>query len=134
MLSKKAQYAIKAAGYLAERYQQGPIQIHEIAENKKIPLKFLENILLMLKKEGIFESRKGKGGGYFLVTPPEKIMLASIIRIVDGPIALIPCVSLYFYKKCNDCDETDCNIKKVFAEVRDATLKVLENKSILDVV
>jgi Rrf2 family protein len=133
MLSKKAQYAIKAAGYLASRYNTGPIGIAEISEQKKIPLKFLENILLELKKADILESKKGKGGGYQLKTSPASIFLAKIIRTVDGPIAMLPCVSLYFHEKCSDCDEENCKINKVFAEARDATLKVLEHRSLADI-
>jgi len=133
MLSKKAQYALKAAGYLATRYEKGPVQIQEISERKKIPLKFLENILLILKKEGIFDAKKGKGGGYFLIKPPEEVSVASIIRIVDGPISMLPCVSLYFYKKCEDCNEVECNINRVFTDVRDATLRVLEYRTLKDI-
>jgi Rrf2 family protein len=133
MLSKKAQYALKAAGYLAGKYQQGPVQITEIAETKKIPLKFLENILLELKKAGILESKKGKGGGYFLELEPGEVSLAKIIRTVDGPISMLPCVSLYFYEKCADCNEAHCHLNKVFAETRDATLGVLEKRSLKDI-
>jgi len=134
MLSKKAQYALKAAGYLASKFNSGPVSISEIAESKKIPLKFLENILLELKNAGILESKKGKGGGYYFVSAPEMTSLAKVIRTVDGPIALLPCVSLYFYEKCAECDEAHCKMKRVFAEARDATLKVLEKRSIKDIV
>ena len=105
MLSKKAQYAFKALMYMAERKENQPVLIAEIAKKKKIPLKFLENILLELKKEGILESKKGKGGGYFFRLSPRDIPLARIVRLIDGPIAMLPCVSLYFYKKCEDCQE-----------------------------
>lgn len=134
MLSKKAQYALKAAGYLAARYNGGPVPILEIAERKKIPLKFLENILLELRKAGILESKKGKGGGYYLQEEPDKVSLAKIIRIVDGPISMLPCVSLYFYKKCEDCEEEVCTINSVFIETRDATIGVLENKTLNDII
>lgn len=132
MLSKKTQYALKAVSYLASRYQQGPVQITEIAENKKIPLKFLESILLQLKQADILNSKKGKGGGYFFDKPPESIPVARILRIMDGPISLLPCVSLYFHEKCEDCDEEQCRINKVFAEARDATLKILEKRTLKD--
>ncbi len=134
MLSKKAQYALKATGYLAARFNGGPIQIQEISDKKKIPLKFLESILLELRKAGVLESKKGKGGGYYLLESPEKVSLAKIIRIVDGPISMLPCVSLYFYKKCSDCEEDDCKINKVFIETRDATISVLENKTLSDII
>lgn len=133
MLSKKTQYAIKALGYLAARYAEGPVLISDIAEQKKIPLKFLENILLELKKADILDSKKGKGGGYFLKEPPEHTNLAAVIRVVDGPIALLPCVSLYFYRRCEDCDQDSCKIKVAFAEVRDATVGVLEKKTLKDI-
>lgn len=133
MLSKKAQYAIRAAAYLASRYNSGPVGIAEISEQKKIPLKFLENILLELKKADLLESKKGKGGGYQLKLPPEDIHLARIIRTVDGPISLLPCVSLYFHENCSDCDEANCRINKVFAEARDATLGVLEHRTLKDI-
>lgn len=133
MLSKKTQYAIKALSYLSSHYAEGPILIGEIAEQKQIPLKFLENILLELKKANILDSKKGKGGGYLLKDPPETTSLATVLRIIDGPIALLPCVSLHFYKRCDHCDEHDCRINSVFIEVRDATLKILENKTLKDI-
>lgn len=133
MLSKKTQYALKAVSYLAGKYQEGAIQIVEIAENKKIPLKFLESILLELKKAGILDSKKGKGGGYFFDKDPATISVAKVVRTIDGPISMVPCVSLYFYQKCEDCDQQNCHINTVFAEARDATLKVLENRSIKDI-
>jgi Rrf2 family protein len=133
MLSKKAQYAIKALSYLSGRYEQGPVLIGEIAEKQRIPLKFLERILLDLNKAGVLNSKKGKGGGYFLAGPPETVSLARVIRIVDGPIALLPCVSLNFYQKCDDCDEQSCRLNVVFADVRDAMLSVLENRTLRDI-
>ena len=108
MLSKKTQYAFKALTYIAEQKKVGPVLIAEIAKKKKIPLKFLENILLELRKAGILESKKGKGGGYFFNTEPKEISLAQVMRLIEGPIALLPCVSLNFYEKCKDCDEKKC--------------------------
>lgn len=134
MLNKKTQYALQALQYLAEHQNQGPVLISEIAEQKKIPLKFLENILLQLRKEGILESKKGKGGGYFLNLPPQKIPLARIIRLIHGPIAMLPCVSLYFYERCSNCDENNCGLHDTMIEVRDATLKILEGKTVADLV
>jgi Rrf2 family protein len=130
MLNKKTQYAFKALEYLAEHREKGPILISEIAEKKNIPLKFLENILLELKNEGILDSKKGKGGGYLLKLPPNKIPLARIIRKIDGPIAMLPCVSLYFYERCKDCDEQNCGLHDIL--VRDANLKILEKKTVAD--
>src|ERR1044072_9479381 len=130
MLSKKSQYAFKALTYLSERYDQGPVLISEISRKKKIPLKFLENILLELKKEGILDSKKGKGGGYFLRKAPSKTRIAQVIMLVNGPIALLPCVSLYFYERCRDCNEKQCALHDMMVEVRDASLKILENRSL----
>jgi Rrf2 family protein len=132
MLSKKTQYALKALGYLAGKYGQGPVLIAEISKKKKIPLKFLENILLQLKQQGILESKKGKGGGYFLTAAPKTIPIAKAIRIVDGPIAMLPCVSLHFYERCKDCNEKTCGLNKIMILTRDATLKVLEKKTLQD--
>lgn len=132
MLSKKSQYAFKALSYLVERINDGPVLISEISDSKKIPLKFLENILLHLKKADILESKKGKGGGYFLKQNPQEVSLAKIIRLVNGPIALLPCVSLNFYVNCDNCNEQHCGLHDVLIEVRDATLSILEKKTLLD--
>ncbi|MFN4314303.1 MAG: RrF2 family transcriptional regulator [Chitinophagaceae bacterium] len=132
MLSKKSQYAFKALSYLSARFDDGPVLISEIAKKKKIPLKFLENILLELKKANILDSKKGKGGGYFLKKRPEDIKVATIIRLVNGPIAMLPCVSLYFYERCKNCNEKHCALHDMMIEVRDATLGIVENRTLRD--
>jgi Rrf2 family protein len=132
MLSKKSQYAFKALSYLTEKYNEGPVLISEISTRKKIPLKFLENILLELKKADILDSKKGKGGGYFLRKDPSKIKVAQIIRLVNGPIAMLPCVSLYFYERCKNCNEKHCGLHDLMIEVRDASLQILENRTLKD--
>lgn len=132
MLSKKSQYAFKALSYLSEKFNDGPVLISEIARKKKIPLKFLENILLELKKADILNSKKGKGGGYFLKKRPEQIKVATIIRLVNGPISMLPCVSLYFYERCKNCNEKHCALHDMMVEVRDATLEIVENRTLLD--
>ena len=132
MLSKKAQYAFRALTHLVDKYDQGPVLISEIARKKRIPLKFLENILLQMKKAGILESKKGKGGGYFIREHPSKTSIAAVVRIVDGPIAMLPCVSLYFYKKCKNCDERNCGLHGIMEAVRDAQLNILENRTLND--
>lgn len=134
MLSAKSQYAFKALTYLTERYNKGPVLISEIAKKKKIPLKFLENILLELKNADILDSKKGKGGGYFLKKDPAKIKVATIVRLVNGPIAMLPCVSLYFYERCKNCDEKNCGLHDLMIEVRDATLEILEGRTLKDLV
>src|ERR1700748_312124 len=118
MLSKKTQYAFQALMYLAEKEKGEPVLIAEIAKKKKIPLKFLENILLELKKAGILDSKKGKGGGYFFNEHPSKVPLSKVLRLIDGPIALLPCVSLNFYEKCKNCDEKNCGLNEAMIEVR----------------
>ena len=132
MLSKKSQYAFNALTYLAEKYNQGPVLISDISKHRAIPLKFLENILLELKKAGILDSTKGKGGGYFLRKAPSEIKVANVIRLVNGPIAMLPCVSLYFYERCKNCDEQHCGLHDMMIEVRDATLNILENRTLSD--
>jgi len=132
MLSKKTQYAFRALTHLVEKYDQGPVLISEISKKKKVPLKFLENILLELKKADILESKKGKGGGYFLKKHPSKTSMATVIRIVDGPIALLPCVSLYFYERCKNCNEERCALHDIMENVRDATLNILEHRTLED--
>lgn len=132
MLSKKTQYAFRALVHLAENYDRLPVKISAISIQQRIPLKFLENILNELKKADLLESRKGKGGGYMLKISPKKINLATVIRVINGPIALLPCVSLNFYERCKDCNEETCGIRKMMIIARDATLKVLEKRTLYD--
>lgn len=133
MLSKKTQYAFKALMHLSQDSNKGPVLIADISRKRKIPLKFLENILLELKKAGILDSKKGKGGGYFLAKNADEIILADVLRLIDGPIALLPCVSLHFYEKCSNCNEKSCGLNKVMIEVRDANLAILEKKTVADI-
>jgi Rrf2 family protein len=133
MLSKKTQYAFQALMYLSQKKENEPVLIAEISRKKRIPLKFLENILLELKKAGILNSKKGKGGGYFFARNPKDVNLATVMRLLDGPISLVSCVSLYFYEKCKNCDEKNCGLHDVMAHVRDANLKILEKKTIADI-
>ncbi len=132
MISRKTQYGLKALGYLANQPNNEPVLIADISEEKKIPIKFLESILLDLRKAGLLESKKGKGGGYFFAVAPKKIKVSTVIRILDGPIALVPCASLNFYKKCDDCDEKHCGLNHLMRDVRDATLAVLDNRTVAD--
>jgi len=133
MLSKKTKYGLKALTYMAKKESKSPVLISEIAEQENISKKFLEIILLQLKNSGFLGSKKGKGGGYYLIRDPEKITVASLIRVLEGPIAMLPCVSLNFYEKCDDCkNEEACSLSRLMIEVRDSTLKVLENKTLAD--
>ncbi len=109
--------------------------ISEIASREQLPKKFLEAILLELKRNGFLASKKGAGGGYYLMKKAEDIKLAAIIRVIDGPIALLPCVSLNFYERCEECkDETYCGIRDVMKDVRDATLRILTDTSLADMI
>jgi Rrf2 family protein len=134
MLSKKSKYAIKALVALSRRYPSGPVLIADLAEQEELPRKFLEAILLGLKNQGILGSKKGAGGGYYLIKAPGEVMLSNVIRLTDGPIALTPCVSLNFYEPCAECtDEATCGLRDVAREVRDASLKILTGTSIQDI-
>ncbi|MFC6877793.1 RrF2 family transcriptional regulator [Flavobacterium myungsuense] len=134
MLSKKTKYGIKALTFLARQENQTPVQIAEIAKAEHISLKFLESILLLLRHSGFLGAKKGKGGGYYLIKDPKEINMAIVYRILEGPIALLPCASHNFYEKCDDCsDEALCAVRKLMIEVRDNTLKILENNSLADI-
>jgi Rrf2 family protein len=126
ILSKKTRYAIVALTRLAREYGNGPMQIREISEIEKIPRSFLENILLDLKKIGILGSILGKSGGYYMLKKPEDVTLADVVRHFEGTISLMYCVSENAYRPCEFCkDETTCQIRKVFKEVRDTTYGIL---------
>lgn len=121
---------------LAEERQkrESPVLIAELAKRGNIPLKFLEAILLELKNNGILESKKGKGGGYTLARKAEEIHLGEVIRILEGPLALLPCVSKTGYQKCEQCeDEQNCGIRAIFKELRDATAQILDHTSLAKV-
>ncbi len=135
MLSKKAKYGLKAAIYLARNYynSDAAIIISELSKEAYIPRKFLEKILLQLKTSDILQSRMGRHGGYTLSRPPDKIFLGEIVRLLDGPIGPLPCVSQYAYQPCYDCkDERTCEIRKVMKLVRDATVSILDKTTLED--
>lgn len=109
--------------------------IAEIATQEGLPKRFLESILLDLKRSKILNSKMGSGGGYFLMQSSSEIMVSEIIRILDGPIALLPCVSLNFYQRCEECkDELTCSIREMMAKVRDASIAIMGNTSIADLI
>lgn len=131
MLSKKAKYALKALLFLSKNVDRGTILIAEISEQEGIPKKFLEQILLELKKQGILQSKRGKEGGYFLGKDTSEIIIGHVVRIIDGPLAPIPCVSKMAYRRCDECiDEKTCEIRNLFLQVRDATIEVLDNTTL----
>lgn len=131
MLSQKARYALHALIVLAEHGAGEPKMIADIAEEARVPRKFLEQILLELKKRGIVRSLRGRAGGYLLGKAPKAITFAEVIRTIDGPLALSPCVSTTAYHRCEDCvDEETCAIRKVLLAARDATAAVLEERTL----
>lgn len=133
MLSKKAKYALKALLFLSKNTDRGVVLIAEISETEGIPKKFLEQILLELKKQGILQSKRGKEGGYFLGRPANEIGIGQVVRIIDGPLAPIPCVSKMAYRRCDECiDEKTCEIRNLFLQVRDATIEILDKTSLSD--
>ena len=135
MLSKKTKYGIKALTFLAKRGNNSPVQIEVISKNENISQKFLETILLTLRKNGFLGSKKGKGGGYYLLKNPKDINMAAVMRILEGPIALVPCVSLNFYEKCDDCpDENACSVHRLMIEVRDSSLNIFNNRTLADLI
>lgn len=133
MLSRKAKYALKAALRLAREGGRDPVLIAEIAGSERIPKKFLEAILLALRNRGVLASRKGKGGGYALARPAAEITFGEIVRIMDGPLAPVPCVSATAYHPCEECgDEGRCAIRIVMQEARDAIASVLDATTLAD--
>ena len=134
MLSKKTKYGIKALAYIARKKDRKPVQASEISESENISQKFLESILLELRKSGFLGSKKGKGGGYYLIKEPDEIRMTAVIRVLEGPIAMVPCVSLNYYEKCDDCpDENTCSVHKLMIQVRDASLNVLGENTLEDI-
>ena len=134
MLSRKSKYGLKALLALAREAGHGPVLIAELAERDAIPKKFLEAILLELKRHGVVQSRKGKGGGYFLRRPPAEITFGEVIRVLDGPLANVPCVSQTAYMRCVEClDEQTCGVRLAMKEVRDATAQILDHTTLADV-
>ena len=135
MLSQKAKYALKALLMLAERTASEPLLIAHIAARQNLPRKFLELILLELKHHGLLHSKRGKNGGYALARAPSEITFGEVVRIVDGPLASVLCVSQTAYRRCDDCrDEATCAVRKVFRRVRDATAAILDNHTLADAI
>jgi Rrf2 family protein len=134
MLSKKAKYAINALVKLAREYEKGPVLIKDISRSENIPQKFLEAILRELKSTGILSSKMGKGGGYYLIKDPEEVNLASVVRLFDGAIGMLPCVTYLYYEPCDECkDEETCGIRSIFKEVRDETVNLLKKATLAEI-
>ena len=134
MLTQRSRYALRAMLYLAEAPPGGPpIPMNRIAENANVPRKFLELILADLREAGFLHSHRGKTGGYCLSRPTHLISLGEIIRVIEGPLALVPCVSRTAYRRCADCkDERACAIRHAMARVRDETARILDGTSLAD--
>lgn len=133
MLSSKGKYGIKALLHLAEHEGAGAMLIADIAAQNKIPKKFLDAILLELKNAGFLHSKKGRGGGYTLAKPAERILIGDVIRTLDGPLAPIPCASRTAYRRCDDCkDVSGCRIRTLMLDVRDAVAGILDSTSLAD--
>lgn len=135
MLSQQSRYALKALFFLAQHNSERPVPAVEIAAASNVPRKFLEAILLDLKIAGIIHSTRGKAGGYTLARSPQEITFGEVIRVTDGPLALIHCASRRFYRKCLDCpDEAACALRRVMVEARDQLASVLDNRTLADAI
>ena len=130
-LSKRTQYSLRALYALTRKFGEGPVLITTLAESETIPKKFLEQILVSLKSAGFVSSKKGKGGGYVLAQPPEKITIGSVIRAIEGPLAPLPCASETRFRKCDECvDIQTCGTRIVMRQVRDAMAAILDETTL----
>ena len=135
MLSKKTKYAINALVHLAKEPPKQPVLISDISEKQHIPKKFLEAILLDMKNAGLVNSKKGKGGGYYLLKEPADLNLAEVIRLFDGAIGMLPCVTHKYYEKCDECeDEVTCGIRHTFLSIRNETVELLKQSTLAQIV
>jgi Rrf2 family protein len=133
-LSKKAKYGLRALYALTRRYGEGPVLISTLAKQELIPQKFLEAILLEMRNRGIVASKKGKGGGYALSVPPNRITIGSVVRMIDGPLAPLPCASETAFRKCDECADVEtCETRLVMKQVRDATAAILDRTTLEEV-
>ena len=132
-ISKRTQYGLKAMLALGRRYRSGPVLIATLSKEETIPLKFLEIILLDLKAQGLLESKKGRGGGYRLSRPPSTITIGSVIRMMEGPLAPLPCASETAFQPCPECTDVEtCGTRIIMRQVRDAMAAVLDNTTLSD--
>jgi Rrf2 family protein len=133
MLAQKTRYALRSLLFLAEGQGAAPVQLSRIAETQRVPPKYLELIMLDLKKAGLVKSARGPKGGYRLSRPPEQISFGEIVRSMEVPIALVSCASVNFYAPCGDCqDEATCAIRRAFTIVRDQTTTILDSISLAE--
>jgi len=133
-MTNKSKYGLKALLVLAQEAGRGPVLVADLADREAIPRKFLETILLELKHRGVVQSRKGRGGGYFLRRKPSEVTFGEVIRVLEGPLAAVPCVSQTAYMKCAECvDEQTCGVRLAMKVVRDATARILDHTTLADV-
>lgn len=132
MLTKKGKYGLKALVYLANQPPGQLSFVNDIATRNNIPKKFLDAILGELRNAGFVQSRKGKEGGYRLARPAAEIKVGHLVRVLDGPLAPIPCASHTRYERCEDCDEATCQVRHMMLDVRQAIADVLDNSSLAD--
>jgi Rrf2 family cysteine metabolism transcriptional repressor len=133
-LSKRGEYGLRALQDLARHHGDGPVPNKELSDRNNIPSRFLEQIMLALKHGGIVRSRKGPQGGYYLASPPEEITLAEVVRLLDGPLAPVSCVSEVAYEPCGCPDMEKCGLRRVMREVRDVVAEMMENTTLADLV
>lgn len=134
-ISKRTQYGLKAMLALGRRYREGPILIGTLAREESIPIKFLEAILLDMKGRGLLDSKMGRKGGYFMNRPPSAVTIGSIIRIIEGPLAPLPCASETAFKPCEECvDVENCGTRIIMRRVRDAISDVLDRTTLADLI
>lgn len=135
MITQKAKYAFKALFYMAALPERASARIEEIATGADVPRKFLEHILLDLKRKGIVASNRGRSGGYVLMKRPAEMTISDILRAIDGPIAPLPCISRTAYRRCDDCkDEKTCNVRRLFAGTYGSILALWESTTLADAV
>lgn len=135
MISQKAKYALRALIALAKAGEGAAMSIAEIAETQNIPKKFLEQILLEMKRDGILFSQRGKNGGYSMLRAPKEITFGRVLRLIDGPVAPLPCLSKIAYRRCDDCQsEQECELRFVFNDVAIATRAILDHATIADAI
>ncbi len=134
-ISRKTKYGLRAMYALGRKFGEGNVLIATLAEEEKIPLKFLEAILLELKGAGLLESRKGKNGGYRLMRGPELVPIGAIVRALEGPLAPLPCASERMYQPCEECvDAESCGTRIIMREVRDEIARVLDGTTLAQVI
>jgi Rrf2 family protein len=134
-ISKRTQYGLKAMIALGSNYGKGPLLIATLSKQEAVPVKFLEVILLDLKTAGLLDSKKGPRGGYQLNRPPSTVTVGSIIRILEGPLAPLPCASETAFRPCEECPDVEsCGTRIIMRQVRDAIANVLDRTTLADLI